>query len=333
MGDDFLLNYSPNGMLIQGNTSLDQNGLQGYFSFTQGSNIVIQGNTAVNTLYQSIVRSDGTTNLFIGFNNFSTSYGCTVALQIGSYAYVTQNTLNGPNSVGPLQGASDNPQNTSIAWTVFDGNTINDSVTGAFSVGPSSWHTMFRNNIVTANNQFALTIQAPDTTYGNIVNDAEFIGNTIINDDAMGGFLRMDSSANGIVVVDNLLVAPDLVIGEDEGCPIFVAASDLSSFTLISHNIWGYGTAKVVSGVDYVEIISAQNPWQGTGWTTAATWNAEVAVLDDTFEELTLNSTNAPSASSDAAGGGIWVPGAFDDFSGAARDASAITVGAVQIQS
>jgi hypothetical protein len=133
-------------------------------------------------------------------------------------------------------------------------------------------------------------------------------------------------------VQNNLYVGNSVSPGANTAAPIYVQQSDLSSFTLIDHNVYSVG--KILSyaqgGVNYVWPI-----WSDArGYKTPAEWNGMSQVGTDTFSSVSISGTSyAPSTSSPVASAGAAVAGVFTDFYGNTRAiaSSGISVGAVEV--
>ena len=132
----------PVGLLVENDASPLVTGLRAYFTWVEGSDVVIVGNTVANSTREHVVRvsGGGATRVLVEYNNFAnvdrTALGdtqdiakATIAAQNGSYLYAADNTLrSGPAGVGPLNRADlvNDPvqQASNFQWSVFDGNTL-----------------------------------------------------------------------------------------------------------------------------------------------------------------------------------------------------------------
>ena len=105
--------------------------------------------------------------------------------------------------------------------------------------------------------------------------------------------------------------------------------TDLSSFRLISNNVWASGNATVYAqgGVNYIY----NNGTKAIGFQTPSEWNALSQVGTDIFSDVSV-SGYTPASSSAAANAGAQVDGVFFDFNGKAVPSSgAISAGAIQV--
>jgi hypothetical protein len=337
------LSGNPVGTLIQDCQAPDPRALSAYFVWVAGSNTVILGNYVANSAREHVIRMVGAKQTLIAYNNLSNISGAAwgdnqdgvkgvLTIQIGSYAYVDHNILSGPSSVGPLATTQVSSLINNFAGTfnycVFDSNTINN---GPFEFEPSGFHTMLRNNVIYADNSSAIIIQAYDELYGRIVNDAEILGNTVINHGTAGNFLDMVNTAQNTVLADNLYVANNLQVGAYQTAPVFIGDTSLESFSVISHNIWSAastpsGTANPAGASNYV----ATAWWNPAGYLTANAWNNMSPVNGDLFETVHINPDDSPVFNGSGVNYGVAIPGLFADGNGHARPAGGLTVGAIQ---
>jgi hypothetical protein len=140
--------------------------------------------------------------------------------------------------------------------------------------------------------------------------------------------MRFGGSANGISVVNNLYVAPNLVTGDYGTAVLNINQNDLSSFDQISRNVWANAqtTSWANGGINWLSTGSSRE-----GYKTPSQWNAYGQVNSDLFSNVSLGSNSAPSSSSAAANVGNRYAGVFTDFFGKSRPSSSVTAGAVQI--
>ena len=151
-----------------------------------------------------------------------------------------------------------------------------------------------------------------------------------MNYSTQGKFLDVGGSVNGINLVNNLYVAPNLTPGAYQAAPVFVSGGDLSSFRVITNNVWaaGHPLDYAAGGMNYV-----WPTWSNTaGYQTAAEWNARPQVGTDVFSDVSVDGRYAPGASSVAANAGTLYGGVFTDFYGRVRPTSGPwSAGAVEV--
>ncbi|MCS7033752.1 MAG: PKD domain-containing protein [Phycisphaerae bacterium] len=333
-------NAGPSGVLVQDSSAPSEVGLRSYFVWVEGNDHVLLGNRVANSTREATFRiSRNAARTFLHDNDFTnrSRVGAgdrydtaknSLTIQWGSYAYVSGNRLhNGPVRVGPLgEGDGFRFYDSRFNHAVMEGNFFNAP---AFTLHGAS-HVVWRNNISVANGYTAYFVDGYDSTYQRGVTNVSFVNNTVTNNSFRGKFIDVGSGVNGISLVNNLYVAPNLQPGAFEAAPVFVKASNLSSFRIISNNVWAKGQplAYAQGGMNYVW-SSWSNP---EGYRTPEEWNALPQVGTDIFADVPLSSGYAPSASSIAARAGRAYAGVFVDYHGVARPAGGgWTVGAVQV--
>ena len=297
----------PTALLVEGNSAPLVTGLRAYFVWAEGADIVVLGNNVVNSTREHIVRvgAGGADRILIAYNTFDNKdresvdphdiAKGTIAIQTGSYAYVFHNTLSdGPTGVGPLNRAdlASNPtyQAMRFQWMVYDSNILSVPLL----LQPGADHVIVRNNISYRDNATAFVVNGFNTAYSRGVEDATFANNTVVNHGSTGTFLSTTGPAVGLVLENNLYVAPSLQILVGGSASVYVAGTDLSSFSYIGHNVWA-------SGVPSKYNTSAQNYvwpyWENnSGLVSPRTWNAYPQVHGDQFVNISVNAQGAPTA-------------------------------------
>jgi len=313
VGDTFLnvdyainLNMCPTGVLVQScsapqvtysgqvlpvgdfdTTSSDVTGLRDYLVWAQGADITVLGNYAAGSTRQHIVRVGGAEMVNVQYNdlaNFSrTSVDPadigkdTITLQVGSYAYVASNTLQGgPTGVGPLVTEA-----TGFDFAVFADNVLDVPL----NVEPGASNVLVEDNVSNVSNISAYYINGFDTGNNRGVVNATLTGNTDINNGTSGNFVVLNGPAQNLVLTDNLMVAPNLEFNS-LNAPVLIETSDLSSFSQISGNVWPLDTNAPPSS-------AAENfvgPIWANSYVSAAQWDAMPEVADDSFESVVLPS-------------------------------------------
>ncbi len=324
---DVNANGEPLGLTIQGCTSPLTNGTYGYFLWGQGSDLVALGNTDVNSLHEHILRTSDASEVLAYGNNFTNNDGKGgIEIHQGDYAWIADNTVtNSDIRVGPL-GLWNEPATSNNTDDVIEANVVNNN---CIAVDPGSHSVSIRNNVILRNSAMMININSTDSA-GRIDQDIEIVNNTGIDTGTTGNFLKVQSHTDGIILDNNLMVAPSLQPGSNNTAPVFVNEANLSSFTQITGNIWPAAVplAYADGGINFVgtDYVTA-------GYLTPAVWNAESVVGTDLFSNVTINSsTYAPSSSSVAASADSPVAGVFLDFTGATRPTSGHwTAGAVQV--
>lgn len=340
VGNGVNSNAQPVGVLVQDSTAPSDVGLRSYFVWVEGNDHVLLGNRVANSTREAIFRISRNAQRTLLYGNDFTNRSRvsagdrldvaknTLTVQWGSYAYIANNTLNnGPVRVGPL-GEADGMTfyNSRFNYTVLENNRFN---TPTFTLHGAS-HTMWRNNISVSNGYTAHTIEGYNSQYNRGVVNVSMVNNTVTNNSDRGKFLEVGGSANGINLVNNLYVAPNLTPGNFAAAPVVVYGNDLGSFKYISNNVWAKGKplAYAQGGMNYV-----WSNWSNSaGYQTPEEWNSRSQVGTDLFSDVSVDSRFAPGTSSVAANAGRLYGGVFTDFYGKYRPSSgAWSAGAVEV--
>jgi hypothetical protein len=283
----------PTGVIVMDNTAPLLTGLRSYFTWVDGTDWSILGNTVANTTREHIIRSNSmdTARVLIADNNLTNTTRpqdpaevakCTINFRAGSYIYIADNTLSdgtlgfGP---GPWTPASD-----AVEYVVIDGNTIHNA---QVYLAGAVHHAMVRNNVLDMQASAEVVVNPVDPAgyASRYMSDITVTQNTGINMGTAGNFLEVRGVARPgtITLTNNLYSAPNLVTGANMSAAVLVDAPDLSGFQLINGNVWPAGGDHANGGVNYV-----LGTWFGSGWQTADQWNAQSAVHNDTFENVAL---------------------------------------------
>jgi hypothetical protein len=329
-------NGSPAGLLVQNCAAPLVNGLRAYCVWGQGSDHAYLGNFVANSTREHCIRMFSLTRVLIADNNLTNldrtkdgdphdaGYykGC-IECQRGSYFYVTQNRVSdGQIRVGPL-GVGE-PPGTATDWAVIDSNTVNQCHVIAYS---GAHHVMIRNNLIYNDNNEAISIAGQDLAGERICSDISVLNNTAVNNGTHGAFLRLGGVADGILMMNNLLVAPQW--RGDHGSAVSVADHDLNSFAGIGHNIWpDFGGDH--SHVCTLDAKPARN-------VDASEWEREPVVKQDSFADVSVDSDGVPTGGIASAGAAVLntatpMPGVWNDRAGNPRPATEISVGAFQLK-
>jgi SdrD B-like domain/PKD domain len=324
---DINANSAPTGLMITNCSSPLSNGLSAYFVWNQAIDSVILGNTVVNSIHEHIIRTSGASEILIADNNFTNNdgKGC-IEVHEGSYAWVEDNTVtNGDIRVGPL-GLWDEPVTDITQYAVIQGNIVNNV---DINVQPGSDDISIRNNIINRNGGTAIDVSSTDSL-GHTSGDIQILNNTAIDTGTTGNFVIIEDHTYGVILANNLMVAPNLIPGSGGTAPVNVDESNLSSFTYIGGNVWPSPTtiyAFAKGGINYVG-----TSYVSSGYFTPAAWNAQSVVANDIFSNVTISSSYAPSSSGIAANADTYIAGIFYDLHGNPIPASgSISAGAVQV--
>ncbi len=323
-----------NGLLNLDNTAPKITGIRDYFQWFEGKNAVILGNSVANSTREHIVRIFGGERVLVYGNDLTNlnresvdrydGAKGVVAAQRGAYMYIANNKLNGPSGFGPL-GLSSGLGETwaRTLYGVFESNVQNNA---QFEVKHGAEHIMVRNNVFKYDNATDIQIEGYNTTYQRGVVDLTIVNNTAINNGTTGNFIRMDVPVDGVKLMNNLYVAPNLYTGPFGTAVIAVFGNDLSSFTRIDTNNWSLPTISSYAegGINFVGQSNTPSDFK-----TPDEWNAYYQVGTDSFIDVTLDGNYKPTSTVGATIGTI-VGGVFTDFYGNYRSGTgAWTVGAV----
>jgi hypothetical protein len=299
-------NGNPTGVLVQSNNAPLVTGIRGYMVWGQGSQDVIIGNYAANSTREHIVRLVDVNEVAVVDNNFSNlnrqgvdyndfSKGC-IEVHRGANDWVVGNKITGGDiRVGPLglwgEAATSNTSNCVIE---------DNQLTNTFVfVQSGTHHAMIANNVVTNTAGQAFVFNGVDSQ-GRTSQDITMVHNTAIDTGVSGNFIRLGGYVNGIVMENNLWVAPHITLGNYSTAPVYESSGSLSGFTKISGNIWPSPTtlgALTNYGINAI----------GGGYLTPSQWNSQSVVGSDLFTNVTLNSSYQINVSSLIAGAAVKI--------------------------
>ena len=327
-------NVKPDGLLVQGNSAPDTDGIESYFIWGDGADHVYLGNKVANSTEEHVIRVVGADRVLVWQNDLTnttdqasgdnTPKGA-LTLHKGSYYWVARNEFNeGPVAVGPLgNGDGMNDKGARFRYGVIDGNTFNTKV----AIDHGAERIMFRNNVINSGDT-AILVEGHNGSYGRTTNDVTIVNNTVINKGDTGRFISVESGAVGVTLANNLYVAPNLTTGSGASASVYVADSDLSSFKFIGNNVWANAKANLWAqgGQNYV-----WPSWSNaSGYRSGGEWNSMSVVGNDYFSDVSI-SGYTPSSGSTAASAGRYFEGIFQDRNGKDRPNSGTwTAGAVQ---
>ena len=295
-------NANPTGVLVQSNSAPLMTGLRGYMVWGQGAQDTIVGNYAANTNVEHIVRCVGVNGLNVQDNNFTNhdGKGC-IEVHVGENDWIVGNSVtDGDIRVGPLglwgEAASDATTNCVIE---------DNQLTGTFIfVQSGTHHAMIANNVINNTAGQAIVVDGVDAQ-GRTSQDITIVHNTGIDTGTQGNFIEVLGYTNGMVMDNNLWIAPNLQLGAYSAAPVRVTSGYMGDFTQITGNVWPspvtIGTY-AAGGINYV----GTSP-MGNGYVTPAQWNEQSNVGKDIFENVTLNGLYEVSIDSQLAGAAIKI--------------------------
>jgi hypothetical protein len=329
-------NGNPNGLLVQGNAAPDVGGIESYFIWGQGTDHVYLGNKVANSREEHAIRVVGADRVLIWGNDLTNSTGKvsgdntpkgTLTLHKGTYFWVARNQLNeGPVAIGPLgNGDGMSQKDQRFTYGVIDGNTLDTNL----FVDHGAEHIMVRNNIVKENGGTAIVVEGYNSQYGRTTRDVTIVNNTGYNNSSGGRFIEVQNGADGVILANNLYVAPKLFAGAGATASVYVDDKDLSSFKWIGNNVWAKASSNLWAsgGQNYV-----WDSWSNAaGYKSESEWNKLGAVGTDIFSDVSVSSGFKPSSSSVAAKAAEWFGGVFHDRYGNTRSGSTWSAGAIEV--
>ncbi|MEM6315741.1 MAG: PKD domain-containing protein, partial [Planctomycetota bacterium] len=287
-------NARPEGLLIQDNEAPLAGGIRGYFFWAEGTDLNVIGNHAANSVGEHIVRVGGASRLLIAHNDFdnldrtdqvsSDTAKSTLAIQLGSFAWIEDNILRATPSIGPLDGAQ-GTANDRWEYAVFRANTVLDD---ALQIKDGAEHVHIEGNVFENHDGHAINIKGYDAGFRRAPEDISIEGNIAINDGTRGNFVRIGTDARDIQLVGNQYLAPNLVLGQYETAYVFVWDNDASPLTEVSDNIWPVGDNIIPwaqGGTFFVGTSVSQS-----SYLTPSEWIAAIGATGDVYDDRSFES-------------------------------------------
>ena len=283
---------SGDGVLVQDCSSPSTTALRGYFLYMTGSDIVAMGNYVANSDQEHLIRGDAT-RVLIAYNDLTNiqfvpgvpAKGDIVIAQ-GEFAYVYHNALHygGGVSVGPIDNdstASLSDTTAQFNWAVFNDNQI----AGYINVQPAAIHTLFSHNVIWAGDATAFSVAGYDSTYNRIVSDLEIIHNTVLDNGTNGMFIELYGPASGVVLDNNLWLAPSLQYGIYNSVAVYINDVNTASFSQISDNVWPAGSYQYSYGGQF---YLGTSPQVTSDYFSIQQWYAD-GDIGDVLANVTVN--------------------------------------------
>ena len=283
-------NGKPAGIVVQDCDSPNIDGLRRYFTWIEGTDWTILDNRVANSTREHCVRGAHFERVLVAYNDLTNVARqdvdpvdiakTTLNLQKGEYAYVYENTLRGPSSLGPL-GKSDGMEykDHRSRCYVVESNHFERS---ALELQHGLSDVMLRGNTFDVTDSRCISIDGYDSTYGRGVGNVTITQNTGTNKGTAGGFLMVGGAVDGIVLTGNRYDSPNLRPGSRQTANVYVNDKDLSSFRAISGNTWSAGKPQnfAQGGVMYV-----WPKWSDAqGYLDPKEWDANAVVKNDKFK-------------------------------------------------
>ncbi|MEM8873742.1 MAG: PKD domain-containing protein [Planctomycetota bacterium] len=237
-------NAKPDGLLIQDNTAPSESGVRGYFFWAEGTDLNVIGNYAANSVREHIVRVGGASRINISNNDFhnldrtdqvhADTAKSTLAIQLGSFAWIEDNTLRATPSLGPLDGSDGNAPDR-WEYAVFRDNTVLDM---PLQVKDGAEHIHIAGNVFDMDDTHAINIKGYDSNFRRAPVDISIEGNIALNDGETGNFIRIGTNAVDIQLIGNQYLAPNLILGQFQTAYVFVWDNNASPLTEVRDNVW-----------------------------------------------------------------------------------------------
>lgn len=283
-------NGKPTGVLLQDCDAPKVDTVRGYLAWVQGTDWTIVGNRFSNSTRQHGIRGWEYARLLIAKNELTnidrTSVDpidiakTTINLQAGEYAYVCNNVLRGPSSVGPL-GKTDGMKyrDQRSRYYVVENNQI---IGSPLEIQHGLSDVMVRDNTFRVNDARSIAIDGYDSTYARGVANVTIANNTATNDATHGGFLFVGGRVDGITLVGNTYKAPKLEPGSHQTACVYVNDDSLRSFRTISGNLWSAGKPKPYAQGGSMYVFPKWSDERG--YLDAKEWSTQPQVKNDRFE-------------------------------------------------
>jgi hypothetical protein len=321
-------NGLPVGLIVQGCDAPGPTDLRGYLIWGQGSDHAYLGNRAGNSTREHNIRMVYLTRVLICDNDLANldrsktdpsdqTKGC-IQMQQGSFAYIAGNRVQyGSIRTGP-RAAANEPADSATDWCVVDGNDLTDA---RLEVQSGSHHVMFRNNVSHGAGTTYVEISGPGAA-GRTSGDLTVVHNTAVNAGPTGIFLRTWGHIDGLNVVDNLFVAPQLQGGDGGASAVYVRGDRLDGFTAVAHDVWAMPGSFNRAADGGVCVLDPGGTDPAGKYLTPAAWNATPPVADDRFADVTVDDRGVPVHGGAADGAAVPVPGTGFDHDGHPRPAA-----------
>jgi hypothetical protein len=305
VGDALNANSRPVGVLMQDCVVPGVAMLRSYIAWVEGTDQAYLGNFALNSTREAVMRvgDTGGERILIAHNTFANvdrkSAGDAtdtaknaLTVQYGSHIYIADNTLLvGPVIIGPLgQGDGFPWKDQRLREIVVEGNRF---ARNQLRIAHGTIGLMARNNRFWANDRTAINIEGFNRDYNRGSADVTIAHNTAFNQGDRGNFLRIGGRADGVRVINNLYVAPNLSPGSYETAVVYVHGRDLASIEACEGNVWPACKPQEFArgGVFYV-----WPSWSNAeGYLTLDKWRENAAVKDDVQIDVSVDESLKPA--------------------------------------
>jgi hypothetical protein len=283
------------GLLLQDNQAPLATGVRSYFLWLEGSDAVVLGNTVANSTREHVLRTGnnagptGFQRLLIAHNDFTNLdrssvdaqdiRKTTLTVMAGSYAWVQDNHLTkGVVCFGPIFNANTTRPEERTDYVVFRDNLVNypddiSSISNAVIINPGTQHMRLAYNTILNGH---ISVSRYDVTNARGAVDLAIKGNLVNTQGTAGRLVYFaDSTAQDVLIKNNVLVAPNLARGAGQSAGIWCAGTSLA-FAQISGNVYS------LPPISYYQTTAC---YVGAP-VGAAQWLAQFP--EDQFQSLTL---------------------------------------------
>ena len=181
------------------------------------------------------------------------------------------------------------PENTTVPWFKFEGNTLSNA---QLYVHSSVQHAMIDNNFSNLEYYQQFEIDLGDATYpSRRMVDVTFTHNTGTEQGTIGSMLQIDGDGySGVLTVtNNLFAAPNLQPGNQFASSVMIKANSANAIAWDDNNVWAapspaFNYWYVPQGVNF--IAAGLDP---SKFLTSNSWNNLWNVGTDTFRTVSVN--------------------------------------------
>lgn len=335
-------------VLIQDCASVNHRGLNNYFSFLAGQDIVLLGCYCEDVFEQHVLRGASMSRICIAYGTWKNLYDTTkgdqagtfnvsdaktvLNLQAGRWYSIVANTFECTNlfgmapwtggscavRVGPLEGAEGGYIEEFVSWVKFERNTVRNA---QIIIKGGTDNVMIVNNVIDHTDWWCLQIEGktPGTdsygrSYTRTSDTIKVFNNTFVHRGTNGGFLRLQSDPTIVSVKNNLAVSSTLQASKGS-CDVLMAYTAIRSDWSFDKNIW--------SGLNIFKILSGTSE-------NVTVWNNRTIVGEDKALSVTIDGAYKPASTAD--GFALPVRGVWSSRNGVTRLSSDATwtAGAVE---
>lgn len=325
-------------LLVQGCISDSKDGLNEYFCFVTGQDLVFLGNRAQNSNTAHPVRCSQYSRILFAYNNFTnmdrklvkagddvrTAMNCQHGVDIYHYqntytaditnadASPTTSKQEGALAIGPLRDGG-GKRDEYLKNIVVEGNRINAKI----DIQSGATDVMIRNNIIDRPDSKAIQYDglsgndAAGLPYNRPCARIYVYNNTIRNGGKTGTHIMLGSTVDNFELINNHLLATTILSTNSNSAIILDLRAGFGSGNKIERNCCpSQDTFRISSVVEQIAVLNQRT--QASGGLNIK----EATSVDTNFK---------PASNSTCATHGRPKPGVFDDLKNTARSAKALT--------